>query len=78
MGDGGKWVCGLERYAEPFSLMKKPKITNMRAHNRIAEKPDCVVYSMGVNGESSFEAAVLERTSGCKIWGYDYSVASVS
>ncbi|KIJ49418.1 hypothetical protein M422DRAFT_777374 [Sphaerobolus stellatus SS14] len=55
LGDGGKYVCGIER---------------------LAKKPDCVVYSVGINGESSFEAAILERTSGCKVWGYDFSVQS--
>jgi len=74
LGDGGKYVCGLER---------------------VAKKPKCVVYSVGmyllkwctvppltscagINGESSFEAAILENTSGCEIWGYDFSVKSVS
>lgn len=31
----------------------------------------------GINGESSFEAEMLERTSGCQVWGYDFSVNSV-
>ncbi|KAG9123839.1 hypothetical protein FRC07_013797 [Ceratobasidium sp. 392] len=44
--------------------------------HRIADKPDCVIYSFGINGESSFEAELLERTSGCQVWGYDFSVQS--
>ncbi|EPQ57149.1 hypothetical protein GLOTRDRAFT_58317 [Gloeophyllum trabeum ATCC 11539] len=55
LGDGGKWVCGLER---------------------IARKPKCVIYSFGVNGESSFEATLLQRAPGCEVWGYDFSVNS--
>ncbi|KAH8079822.1 methyltransferase domain-containing protein [Cristinia sonorae] len=55
LGDGGKWVCGLDR---------------------LQDKPDCVIYSFGINGESSFEAEVLERTQHCQIWGYDFSVRS--
>ncbi|KAL6303533.1 methyltransferase domain-containing protein [Sparassis latifolia] len=55
MGDGGKWVCGMDR---------------------IAKQKECVVYSFGVNGESSFEAEILERAPGCQIWGYDFSVSS--
>ncbi|KZS98537.1 hypothetical protein SISNIDRAFT_448803 [Sistotremastrum niveocremeum HHB9708] len=43
--------------------------------SRVATKPDCVVYSVGINHESSFEAEVLERTTGCQIWGYDFSVS---
>ncbi|KAL6308922.1 methyltransferase domain-containing protein [Sparassis latifolia] len=39
--------------------------------SRIAEKPDCVVYSFGIDWDSSFEAEVLTRTRHCEIWGYD-------
>lgn len=42
----------------------------------MAEKPDCVVYSVGINYESSFEAEILERTKHCQIWGYDFTVKS--
>ncbi|TDL19847.1 hypothetical protein BD410DRAFT_791734 [Rickenella mellea] len=42
--------------------------------SRVQHKPDCVVYSIGINHESSFEAGILSRTSGCQIWGYDFSV----
>ena len=31
----------------------------------------------GINGESSFEAALLERAPGCEVWGYDFTVTSV-
>lgn len=31
-------------------------------------------YASGINYESSFEAALLSRTSGCEVWGYDFSV----
>ncbi|KAG2365432.1 methyltransferase domain-containing protein [Suillus spraguei] len=55
MGDGGKWVCGLER---------------------IAPKPQCNIYSFGVNGESSFEADLLKAAPGCQLYGYDFSVNS--
>jgi len=41
---------------------------------RIAKKPKCVVYSFGVNGESSFEAEILDRTN-CDVYGYDFSVS---
>jgi hypothetical protein len=55
LGDGGKWVCGMDR---------------------IEQKKDCVVYSVGLNGESSFEADVLERAPQCELYGYDFSVNS--
>jgi len=53
LGDGGKWVCGLER---------------------LQHKKNCVIYSFGINGESSFEAEILRRVPGCQLWGYDFSV----
>ncbi len=31
----------------------------------------------GINDESSFEAALLERTQHCELWGYDFSVSDV-
>jgi len=33
----------------------------------------CIIYSFGVQNESSFEEEMLERTN-CQIWGYDFSV----
>ena len=54
LGDGGKWVCGLDRVAR----QRKP----------------CTIYSFGINGESSFEAALLEAAPHCEVWGYDFSV----
>jgi hypothetical protein len=49
MGDGGKWVCGVEN---------------------LLQRPDCVVYSFGSNGDTSFEKAILERTA-CSVWTFD-------
>jgi hypothetical protein len=48
LGDGGKFVCGVER---------------------VLHRPDCVIYSLGVNDESSFEAALLSRSSTCRMYG---------
>ncbi|KAH8988086.1 methyltransferase domain-containing protein [Lactarius akahatsu] len=55
LGDGGKWVCGLDR---------------------VVKQDKCVIYSFGINGESSFESTLLKRAPGCEAWGYDYSVNS--
>ena len=40
--------------------------------SRLASKPDCVIYSFGLDWDSSFEAAVLQRTRHCEIWGFDW------
>ncbi|KAG8845112.1 hypothetical protein FRB96_002714 [Tulasnella sp. 330] len=42
--------------------------------SKIDPKPGCTIYSFGINDESSFEAALLEKTQHCQIWGYDFSV----
>lgn len=42
--------------------------------SRVEDKPDCVVYSVGINQDSSFEADLLVNTRHCKVWGYDFSV----
>lgn len=55
MGDGGKWICGMDV---------------------IAEKASSVIYSFGVNDDSSFEAALLERAPRAQVYGYDFSVDS--
>ncbi|KAH9165714.1 hypothetical protein EDB89DRAFT_2076570 [Lactarius sanguifluus] len=43
----------------------------------IARQEKCVIYSFGINGESSFEAALLERAQGCEVWWYDFTVDSI-
>ncbi|KAJ7682863.1 methyltransferase domain-containing protein, partial [Mycena rosella] len=48
MGDGGKWVCGLER---------------------ATHQPNCVIYSMGVERQSSFEQEVLRQSERCQVYG---------
>ena len=49
IGDGGKWVCGVE------TLM---------------QRPGCVVYSFGSNGDTDFEEAVLATTH-CEVHVFD-------
>ena len=46
--------------------------------SRLAEQKEVVVYSFGINGESSFEEEILKRVPGSQVWGYDFSVKSVS
>lgn len=42
----------------------------------VQQTKPCVIYSFGINGESSFEEALLTAAPQCEIWGYDFSVAS--
>lgn len=55
-----------------------PEQTSGRPTRRIAT-PIWVIGNacIGINGESSFEAALLERAPGCEVWGYDFTVNSV-
>lgn len=40
----------------------------------LGEQPGCIIYSFGIQTESSFEDQLLKRTPGCEIWGYDFTV----
>jgi len=41
--------------------------------SRLEDKPGCVIYSFGIDWDSSWEAEVLARTEHCEIWGFDYT-----
>jgi hypothetical protein len=45
--------------------------------DRVIRRSDCIIYSLGVEGDSSFEAEILHRSSTCVIYGYDFSVQKV-
>ncbi|KAF8265518.1 methyltransferase domain-containing protein [Lactarius quietus] len=53
LGDGGKWVCGLDR---------------------VAKQDKCVIYSFGIDKDSSFESALMKRAPSCEVWGFDFKV----
>lgn len=36
----------------------------------------CIIYSFGVQNESSFEEAIMKQTPHCEVWGYDFTVDS--
>jgi hypothetical protein len=65
LGDGGKIVCGMSRY-EKECPGPSSKTNPAR---------ELIVYSFGVDDDSSFEAELLHRTN-ARIWGYDSSVNS--
>ncbi|KAF2641217.1 hypothetical protein P280DRAFT_468869 [Massarina eburnea CBS 473.64] len=69
LGDGGKWVCGMsiyESYAAPAAWS---------AGIPTGGQDGVVIYSFGINGDSSFEAEMLDRIPSARIWGYDFSVS---
>lgn len=77
LGNGGKWVCGMERIEKKADCV----IYSVGACDYLYPGPTHEIYIAsalaGLNGESSFESSVLERAPGCQVYGYDFSVASV-
>jgi hypothetical protein len=75
LGDGGKWVCGMSIY-ESLPAPDFPSTESVEAREVAAPPADdgLVIYSFGINGESSFEAEMLDRVPSARIWGYDFSV----
>ncbi|TBU51741.1 methyltransferase domain-containing protein [Dichomitus squalens] len=39
--------------------------------SRIQDKPDCVIYSFGIDSTYLFEATLLQSTRFCQVWIYD-------
>ncbi|KAH7401396.1 methyltransferase domain-containing protein, partial [Pyrenochaeta sp. MPI-SDFR-AT-0127] len=75
LGDGGKWVCGMSMYESlpaPEPVAENVEIREESDKSRNQE--GLVIYSFGINAESSFEAEMLERVPSARIWGYDFSV----
>ncbi|EDU49332.1 Methyltransf-22 multi-domain protein [Pyrenophora tritici-repentis] len=73
LGDGGKWVCGMNVYEKLPAPKAVAASTTQEAAITTAQE-GLVMYSFGINGESSFEAEMLDRVPSARIWGYDFSV----
>jgi hypothetical protein len=86
LGDGGKWLCGLEKHLD-LPKSRKSSVTDLSLTpaasipvggkgevGEIGRQPGCIIYSFGIQIESSFEDELLKRTPNCQIWGYDFSV----
>ncbi|RDW77682.1 hypothetical protein BP6252_05735 [Coleophoma cylindrospora] len=69
LGDGGKWVCGMSLYEE------RPAIAAVSHQNQPPSK-ETIIYSFGVNDESTFEEGMLSRIPSAQIFAYDFSVNS--
>jgi hypothetical protein len=74
LGDGGKWVCGMSIYESLPAPKPTSENVEIRETPATATQDGLVIYSFGINGESSFEAEMLERVPSARIWGYDFSV----
>lgn len=82
LGDGGKWVCGMSIYESIPAPKRLPENVETRGEGEqrssseeaAAAQQGLVIYSFGINAESSFEAEMLDRLPAARIWGYDFSV----
>ena len=88
LGDGGKWLCGLERLVslpksrksdqEPRNKQTSPLSSDDEFGTtpdlKPGHQPGCIIYSFGINDESSFEEDLMKQTPNCRIWGYDPTV----
>jgi hypothetical protein len=80
LGDGGKWVCGMDRVAKQDKCVIYSFGTLLRLFFFFVALL-CIAHVIidvtGINGESSFEQSLLKRAPGCEVWGYDFSVNGV-
>jgi hypothetical protein len=69
LGDGGKWVCGMSLYEA------KPGLAISNSEQHASTHPETIIYSFGVNDESTFEAEMLARIPSAQIFAFDFSVS---
>lgn len=69
LGDGGKWVCGMSLYEA------KPGLAVTSHTSDPQTRPETIIYSFGVNDESTFEAEMLARIPSAQVYAYDFSVS---
>jgi Methyltransferase domain len=75
-GDGGKWVCGIDRVARQDKCVIYSFGLGSLSFQRFTSMKLAFLL-LGVNDDSSYESTLLKRAPGCEIWGYDYSVRGV-
>ncbi|CZR63962.1 uncharacterized protein PAC_13859 [Phialocephala subalpina] len=71
LGDGGKWVCGMSLYEAKPGLA----VTAQPHSSSSTSRPETIIYSFGVNDESTFEAEMLARIPSAQIFAFDFSVS---
>ena len=74
LGDGGKWVCGIDRVAKQEQCVVYSFGPFLLSFGCLSPP---LTLPPGINNDSSFESSLLRRAPTCEIWGYDFSVKSV-
>jgi len=70
VGDGGKWICDVGYFAPQHQA-------SASAGPAALSGKSCVVFSYGVETDSSFEEALLEGTR-CKVFAFDPTVGGIA
>ena len=69
------WDFFIPAYSCPFPVSRIGNLGDggkfVCAVDRVIERPNCVIYSLGVSGDSSFEASLLSRfpNGTCQVYG---------
>ncbi|KAJ7160712.1 methyltransferase domain-containing protein [Mycena filopes] len=73
------WDFFVVAFSCPFSVSRIGTLGDggkwVCGFERALSQPKCVVYSMGVERQSSFEQAVLHQSEHCQVYGFDFSVS---
>ncbi|PQE15215.1 major facilitator superfamily domain-containing 5 protein [Rutstroemia sp. NJR-2017a WRK4] len=72
LGDGGKWVCGMSLYESKAASASA--VPTLAPDDGKAASNEIIIYSFGVNDESTFEDEMLARIPTAQIYAYDFSV----
>ncbi|KAJ7717586.1 methyltransferase domain-containing protein [Mycena metata] len=72
------WDFFLPAFSCPFAMYRER--SEMAASGCVASsapvgQSECIIYSMGVERQSSFEQAVLHQAEHCHVYGFDFSVS---
>ncbi|KAJ6476286.1 methyltransferase domain-containing protein [Mycena sanguinolenta] len=81
--DGGwsytLWDFFVPAFSCPFPVVRVGTLGDggkfVCGFERAVAQPGCVVYSMGVERQSTFEQAILHQSDHCQVYGFDYSVS---
>jgi len=57
LGDGPKWICDVDRIGKVAKLRQQQRTRNQVSSSQGSE---CLVYSIGSNGDFKFENAIID------------------
>ncbi|KAK7055102.1 Methyltranfer-dom domain-containing protein [Favolaschia claudopus] len=73
------WDFFVPAFSCPFSVYRVGTLGDggkwVCGFERVVSRPECVVYSIGVDQQSSFEQALLSQSDHCQVYGFDPSAS---